>query len=601
MSQKSPKFEQGPAVRWSAINWVNFKIRPILFSIFTLTFASQAHASSSELCPHIKVTDGKFHLNKNEKIIVCGDDRSDGWKQVPFDQAQTELRSLLQKDGYNSPEFTIEGDDLLIKMGSPTRIKEWELQGNTSAIEKRKKRKVLGEKLTPAKLDEIERWIESELKYQGYACPKIESKAQVWDASVESRYESGPKLRIKTLNREGMANLDAEAFKRFEPFEEGDLYNNRKLQITTNRLLTDGLAQSSYFTQNCTPDGVELTHHMDLGEPRILRVGFGASSEEFPFLDAWYKNTRIDGRASSYWLNLHASPLTQSLEGSSQLYILPFTRRTFLGPRFRVARDIEDAYESLSGKTGIDIGRLWDWNEERFEFRAGPTANYVNTIRGFGPDDVSYLTVEGNLNVMNNDYELTGTQQFSGYQASLQYQGQREGLGSPLNADMWTLRAKNLWDIGELSPPYLVLGTRIETNVTTSDAIGRSTDREILPTEYRIFLGGEQNLRGFKRQTINNQGLGYLTSAYLGTDLRLVEELPWNLEPLLLWDVAIAGDVPWHLEGPLFQSYGFGMRWRSPLGPIRVTAARGVISNSNAATESVPQEWVFLFSFGREF
>ncbi len=573
----------------------------VLVCLCTCLGLSFAHADDKELCPRIFLKQGSFRLNKNERIMVCGDNSTSGWKDVPLEQAQIELKALFQRDGYFSPRFEIKDEKMFIEMGDVTKIKNWNLTGDNTVVDQSRKRKVINQAMTPAKMNEIEKWVESELKSQGYACPVIQTKAQVWNQGIESSYKTGPKQNFVSLQRQDMANLKDDAFKRFEAFEMGELYDNRKLQITSNRLLSDGLAQSSYFTQTCGETGVELVHHVELGEPRLLRIAFGASTEEFPFLDAWFKNTRIDGMASSYWLLLHASPRIQSLEGSSELYILPFSRRTFVGPRFRVARNVEDAYEALSGKTGIDIGRYWDTHGLRFEARVGPTANYVNTIAGFGPDDVSYLTLEGSASLMNNDYEITGVQQDSGYRIGLQYQGQREGVGSPLTADRWTVNAKNLWNVQELSPPLLVLGSRFEGSVTTSDALGQSDERASLPQEYRISLGGEENLRGFTRQALNNGGLGYLTSAYLGLELRLIEELPYNLEPLILWDGATVGKAPWHWDGPVFEDYGVGMRWKSPLGPIRFTVAKGQIHNNDEASGAVRQQWVFLFSFGREF
>jgi hypothetical protein len=576
-------------------------LRSYFSFILILLFFSFAQAKDQELCPNIILKDGKFKLNKNEKVLVCGEGELESWRNVPFEQSQYHLKILFQNLGYFEPKFTVEGNRMTVEMGDQTKIDHWDFKGSPEAVEQRKKRKVLHEVLTPAKLNEIEKWIDNELKAQGYACPEVKSKAQVWNHTVESNYLGGNRLFVASLERLGMDNLDLAAFKRYEAFEVNEIYDNRKLQITSNRLLTDGLVQSSYFTQKCSDTGVALVHHMEIGEPRILRVSFGASTEELPFLEVWYKNTRLDGMASSYWVRAHASPILESIEGNSELYILPFSKRTFLGPRFIVSREIENSYERLNARSGVDLGRNWDWKENRFGLRAGPTVNYVNTIRGFGPDDISYLTIQGNLTVMDYEYELLSGEQIKGYQGNIEYIGQRHGLGSPVSADRWNIRGKYLWDLRELSPPLLVLGTRFEGSLTTSDAIERTTENDVLPQEYRIYLGGEQNLRGFPRQSINNRNLGYVTSLYLGFDLRLIETLPWNLEPLVLWDGAQAGETPGRLGNPFFQSYGLGMRWRSPFGPIRVSAAKGYVMNGDASTADYPNQWVFLFSFGREF
>lgn len=573
-------------------------LKILAFSFLFLFFLS---AKAADLCPHIFLKSGNFKLNKNEEVLVCGEGENATWKEVPLEQAKYQLRILFQNKGYFKPSFEIRDGKMWVDMGEESEIKKWDLQGDPTVVDKDRKRKVIGEAMTPAKLNEVEKWIDNELQAQGFACPKVSTKGEVWDDELKSTYIPGDRLRIANLERRGLGDLDEDLFRRFQAFDGNKWYNNRKLQITSNRLLADGVAQSSYFTHECKEEGVHLVHHLEIGEPRILRIGFGASSEELPFLDIWFKNTRLDSLASSYWLLGHASPILQSLEGSSELYILPWSKESFLGPRFRTARENEEAFEVLTGKTGVDLGRNWDWGDNRLHFRAGPTINYLNTIRGIGPDDVSFVTVEGLLQSMSHDYELLIAEQSTGYQGQVSYQGQRKGLGSPLSAERWTFRLKNLWNINNLSPPLFVLAARIEASTTATDAIDRSTERDVLPPEYRIFLGGEQNLRGFARQTLNNRGFGYLTSVYLGTELRLVEQLRWNLEPLLLWDVARAGEASWSLGKPMFQSLGGGMRWRSPFGTVRVTAAKGSVLNEDDITSDYIQQWVYLFSFGREF
>lgn len=570
-----------------------------LTTLFLCLFSFSA--SAANLCPHIFLRHGDLKLDKNEKVLVCGDGENETWKEVPLEQSRYHLKILLQNQGYFQPSFEIRNSEMWVDMGPQTKIQTWELVGNPPIVDKERKRKVIGEAMTPEKLNEIEKWIDNQLNAQGYACPKLTTEAKVWSSDVQVTYFPGRRQQISLLERKGLETLDEDIFRRYQAFDGNKWYDNRKLQITSNRLLTDGIVQSSYFTHTCEDDGVHLVHHLEVGEPRILRIGFGASTEEFPFMDIWFKNTRIDSLASSYWILAHASPILQSIEGSSELYILPWSKESFLGPRFRTAREREDAFEILTGKTGIDIGRNWDWNNNRLGLRAGPTVNYLNTIRGIGPDDVSFVTVEGTLTAMSHDYELLAPQQSTGYQGSLSYQGQRKGLGSPLSAEKWTFRLKNLWNINELSPPLFVLGARLESTATSTDAVDRSTEREVLPPEYRIFLGGEQNLRGFARQTLNNRGFGYLTSIYLGFEIRLIEQLRWNLEPLILWDLARAGETSWTLDEPVFQSVGAGLRWRSPFGTIRFTAAKGSVIDSDLVSDDYIQQWVYLFGFGREF
>lgn len=553
------------------------------------------------LCPHIFLKEGSFRLSKNDKLVVCGDKEIEGWKEIPLKQAQFELKLLMQKNGYYSPTFEFKNENLFVMTGPLTRVKAWNLTSPVPVVDKTKKRKVIGEALTSAKIDEIDKWIESELKSNGYPCPTISSSASVPTETIDTRYEPGQQSRIISLERTGISDLDEEALMRFEAFKVYDVYDHRKLRITTNRLITSGIAQSSYYTQKCTPEGVRLIQNISFGEPRVLTIGIGASTEELPFVDLLFKNTRLDRKASYYQLSLHASRVLQRFEATSELYRIPFLKKSFLGPRFKLERNVESSYETASGKVGLDIGRFWDSTTDRYKLRFGINGNSLKTVRGIGPAETSYLSAEGSLDLSSHEYELTTGQQFTGYKTSLSFQGQRAGLGSPLSAYQWTLNGKSLWDVQNQSPPLLILATRFAFGVTNFEQTNGPTTQETLPPEYRFFLGGERDLRGFSRQAINNNGLGYLISAYVGFEIRLIEEIPWNVEPLLLWDGARVGKDQRSFDRAFFQSYGFGARWRSPFGPVRFTFAKGMIQDAEDELATIPQEWVFLFSFGTEF
>jgi translocation and assembly module TamA len=185
--------------------------------------------------------------------------------------------------------------------------------------------------------------------------------------------------------------------------------------------------------------------------------------------------------------------------------------------------------------------------------------------------------------------------------AMFTYLGQRDGIGSPVSADRFDLTAKQLWNIGNYSPPLFVLGIRVQGTMTTANEVTLGQGREQLPIEYRIFLGGDDNLRGFSRQSLNNGGLGYLTAVYIGTELRIVDEMPFNLEPFLLWDGAQLGDRKGTLDRALFTDYGAGLRWRSPFGTLRGSIAQGAILNKNTFSSPYKEELVGFVSFGREF
>jgi outer membrane translocation and assembly module TamA len=207
------------------------------------------------------------------------------------------------------------------------------------------------------------------------------------------------------------------------------------------------------------------------------------------------------------------------------------------------------------------------------------------------------------LTAISRDYELFSRDLFSGWQGDFTYRGQRKGVGSPINADRYELDFRNYWNIGNLAPPYFVVGARLQgigVNYTQLE-VNPGNERELLPIDDRVFYGGDANLRGFNRHALDNRQLGYLTAAYGGLELRVISLLPYRLEPFFLFDVARLGDRRFTLDPPIFLSEGLGLRWASPFGTLRGSVAKGRIVNGNAETEVYRQEWVGFLSFGQEF
>lgn len=555
-----------------------------------------------KLCDHVILKEGFLRLSANERVLVCGSDKSqDGWRQVPLEQAQAQLTVILQNQGYMSPRYERRGDNLIVRMGKPSLVKIFAIIGADGILDGSRKRRVIGQRISPELLDEVSSWAESQLRNRGFPCPQVIVKAQVWDGKIVLNVETGPRLRIRHFSITGLDGLDSSIVRRYKAFQEGEWYDARDTQLTTGRMMSDGLFESALISSSCHADGVDLQMTASVGRPRLLRFGVGASTEEFPFLDLGFRNSRLDAQASSMQTVLHASPRLQSLMVGAELYILPWSTRTYFSPRWNFSRTDEQAYEVLSSKAGADLARRWDLWHMRWLASLGPTLNYVNTVRGIGPSETYYVSWDGSLEMMSHIYEFGVRQQFEGWHSNFTYRGQREGIGAPLTVDRYQLGLKYLWNIGSFSPPAVVLATRVDGIAVDANADDLSQGRDLLPTDYRIYYGGDANLRGFSRQSLNNGGLGYLTAVGAGAELRFTDQLPFRIEPFLLYDVAKLGRERFKTDDPTLISSGLGLRWASPIGTVRATAARGEIIGKDFTTREYPEEWVYFFSFGQEF
>lgn len=556
-----------------------------------------------KICDRIIVKEGKITLNANEKVLICGSEKGGGgWTEIPLSQAQFHLTSHLQAQGFLNPRFErAEGETLLVWSGPLTKTKALVIKGADGWLHDARKRKIVGQPLMPAKLNEATSWADRSLRSRGFACPTVQAEGHEWNQEIEMDVQMGPRAHIGEIKVDGTEGLHEQATLRYRAFDPGDWYDVRATQLTTSRMLSDGLFQSAYFVPTCHGELVDLELRTSVGKPRIFRFGIGASTEELPFIDVVFRNTRLDDRASSFTASLHASPVVQSVDLISELYWFYEFPKMFFGPRFRVERQSERSLEDFTSKAGTDLGVKWDQWSIRHTGRFGPSLNYAKTIRGVGPTDAKYLSFEGSFSMTSHDYELYVRDQYEGWLATLQFQGQRRGLGSGVSVDRYDFEYKYLWNIGAYSPPLFVLGARFQGSIVNADSIDQNDVRTILPSEYRIFYGGDQNLRGFSRQSLNSNGLGYVTAAYLGLELRLVEEVPYGLQPFLLWDGARLGSRKYTVDPPIYISEGLGLRWASPIGTLRGSAARGRIWDADASTTSYQQQWLYFLSFGQEF
>lgn len=542
-------------------------------------------------------------MEKNEKILICGDRTGlEGWHQVPLRQAEYHLRIVLQKRGYLRPRFERQNGRLLVWKNTLFKTRHFTVDDPSHILNPTKKRHMIGTPLSPQKLSEAEHWADLQLRRKGYACPQVESTARIWNRTIHLQVHPGRRQKILRQTVSGFEGLDPQVLTRYQAFHVGDFYNVIEPELTTQRLVGEGILQSAYYSLDCLKDGVTLHLHASVGKPKAFRFGFGASTEEWPFIDLTYKNARLDTKASSFTATAHASQILQSLDARAELYIFPRFKRIYIGPRTRWARQSERTYEVNQAKAGVDIGRSWDWRHSRIKLKGGPTLNYTDTVRGIGPDKTSYLSWNANVTALSHAYEYFFRNQSEGWIWTFNYSGQRKGLGSPVSADRYDVSFKSLFNLGGYTPPLFVLAWRVSSSWVNANVLNpQDNNRDILPIDDRIFLGGDQSLRGFSRQSINNNGLGYLSSIYSGFELRLVDELPYRLQPLVLFDIAKVGDRKGSLERAVLTSLGAGLRWASPFGTFRGTLAKGEISEASSLATTYPHEWVAFLSFGQEF
>jgi outer membrane translocation and assembly module TamA len=563
------------------------------FGIILLSY--WATASEKEpvlLCPGWKVVgsiDPK--LTDVEKRLVCGDDKGRAWKTIPIPQAEYDLKNFLQERAFLHPVFTENGNEVVVNLGEPTRVKSLTLEGAPETLHIERKRKVVGEKMTPSLLGDVEKWVTSRLRALGYGCPKVTSTADTEAAEIHVSVKTGPlQDLIKVIGTE-LAGTDIHAIRRFDAFRVGERFNGDLLSITENRINSEAVVESNHFLTRCEADGVVATQQLVAGAPRLVTIGAGVDTEGLVKAKASWENTRLGEYASLLNVSLTGSFIEQTLQNTFNWFVFPDQIRPHLHAVLLFDHQNVENFETLTSQFQAGPETTWDSTPFHLKFSVGPSLQYFRTLQGTGPPTSHFLALQTELAFNTHDFEYYQDYPRTGISASLITDFSTKDIYSVVSAQRFNLRVQALWNLNHYHPPLLDYGFRGGVgSVISSEQLGPNS---ALPVSILQFLGGSNDLRGYQLQELPDI-YGALMSFFADFEIRLASELPFNLDPFIFMDFGMVGREVFTFDDPLYRSPGFGLRWKSPIGVIRTTLAHGFPDDSHG-------HWQFYFSFGEEF
>jgi translocation and assembly module TamA len=382
-------------------------------------------------------------------------------------------------------------------------------------------------------------------------------------AEIELIFDSGERYLFGDITITDTV-VDFNILNRMIPFKKGDPYNSNLLITLGQRLRT-----SNYFnevlvnpeldaiTGNMVPITVTLTPQAK----NNIRIGAGYSTDSgFRLLGAWesrYFNTHGHRVLS----DLKISQTTSTVSGS---YIMPDFRQR--GPELRLlsslSRENVQTHTSNIFTFGAQQQQIrWGWNE-----RLSLTYQYENF-------EIADVSNSGNLLIPGIAYLRTVTDDpvytTDGFRLNLSTRGSLKGALSNLTFAQAMVGAK------------YVISFRENNRLITRGEFGATYVSEFdnLPASIRFFAGGDNSIRGFDYQTLgpkndDGQVIGgkYLTVGSIEYEYRFYQQ----------WSAAVFtdfGNAYDNFSDDYMQSAGIGIRWRTPVGLIRIDFAFGVSEN----------------------
>jgi len=381
-------------------------------------------------------------------------------------------------------------------------------------------------------------------------------------ADIILRYDAGTRYRFGPMQFPEDIPLDAAFLQRFVEFQVGEPYASEALLN-----LQGDLINSNYFRQVAVEAPPEQA--VDYAIPIIVKLTM-REPNQYLFGLGYGTDTGVRGKIgyNRRWLNRRGHYFRSELLGSQIRfglgleYLIPGADpnqdlHTFFLTATREDSVVKDTENVVTGYRWKRNFGLW---QRILELSYG-----VETFRfsNSGEDQTSKLLLPSVTWIYSDaarDFNVTEGKRFE-----LRLRGAYEPLLSDLSFIQPTLRGKLIQKVGS---KFRVI-VRSDVGATTA------TEFRKLPASLRFYAGGDNSVRGYELDKIgpeNDEGdvIGgkYLVVGSLELEYRFLEK----------WSAAVfvdSGDA-FDEDLDLKTGVGFGVRWRSPVGPVRIDIAHAL-------------------------
>ncbi len=508
---------------------------------------------------------------------------------------QRTITEALNAVGYYQPTFEFEVSEdkteLIVKVsqGSSVRYKEVEIviTGEAkddpdfiAAIEASGLKK--GERLNHGEYDSLKSKLRNLGLQKGYfdakfTTSRLEIAPDLYQAFVRLHFDSGIRYHFGATEITG-SQIKIERVRSLSPFQEGDPY-----LVSQVGEYNQNLSNTDWFSSVLVePDlsllggGRELPMKVSLAPQarHQLETGLGYSTDVDVRASLKWKRPWVNSLGHSFDSSLSVSSPEQTLTAS---YRIPL--EDVLNDYYRIHYGMKrvDSRDTKSIESNLALERHWkldnDWNRTIF-------IRYLleNYEQGLQDDNAQFLLpgiTFSRIRARGGAMPTWGDSQY----ITLEY-GSENALSE---TDVIRVLGGMKWirSAGENHRGLF----RIDGGANFAD------DFDKLSPSLRFFAGGDNNLRGYGYESISPKDeSGALTGAkYIATtSLEYQYRLYGNWWGALFYDYGDAfNDTPEFKRGT-----GVGVRWASPVGPIRLDFAWGL--------DKDPTDFKIHFSLGPE-
>ncbi|MFY9963255.1 autotransporter assembly complex protein TamA [Pseudomonas sp.] len=552
-----------------------------------LCFTSIGVYAQSELVVRIKPANNELKANVEGYIGSLG--KRDEEALLRFSRGAVEqARKAAQALGYYQAQIDTEvkapakADKepqliLTIEPGEPVHLRDVTIRIDGPASELKTFRlpnsKALrtGEVLNHGQYDDAKRLIQNQAARYGFFSGRFTRQRLAVDpqagvADIELIYQSGPRYSLGKVSFDGDTPFDETLLQRMVPFKADTPYDSELIAELNNALQSSGYfegvrvdAAPTAAVEQRIPVAVQLQTR----KPRTMGLGLGFSTDVGPRGKANWTRHWVNPQGHSYGWETELSAPRQNV---GLWYDIPLDPP--LTDKFRFAGGYQN--EEIAGTDTLSklltVGPEWHsklpsgWQRvlslkyQREEYRLGDDSGLSNLL--MPGVSYSYLRSDNRIDPHN------------GYRLQFDVQAAKEGLVSDTNLLHANVVLKGLTTLGR---KHRFLG-RVQAGGSATNDYQSS-----IPPSLRFFAGGDQSVRGYDYQSLSPENSD---GDRIGGRYLVAGSVEYQYEVMDKWRVATfvdQGNSFNNLEFPSLKTgVGIGVRWVSPVGPLRLDLAHAL-------------------------
>ena len=468
------------------------------------------------------------------------------------------------------------------------------------------------------KMIEAQAAVQDRLRDSGFAYARVwvtENMPQPGELDVAVTADPGRVVHFGQIEVAGNTSVGDDVIRRDMLYRPGDVFSRSAMLNTQRRLYGMELFQFANV-QVLDPDeqSPEVETRVTVAESKHQRLNFGIGygTEEKGRVDAEYRHVNFLGGARSGGVHARWSALDRGMrinltqpyfllagysletEGQQWYTFTPAYQSVVSGAKASIVHRTHSQRHSwtVSFISEHDSSAISDEALNDPSLRNALIALGLDPLTGKQDGTLNAVTIDGQFNATDNVIDAR-----RGYQLAAHLEQAGKLVPGTFQYFATALDARHYLPIGKI-----VMATRLQLSSVDSESGDTS-----IPFSKRLFLGGATSVRGWGRfeiSPLSESGLPIGGESLFAGSIEGRLGLTDKLGAVAFLDLGNVWGDSWTVDfADLRYAIGPGLRYRTPIGPLRVDVGYQLNPVAGLVVNGEPQQrrWRLHFSVGQAF